>query len=68
VSLLFDVEQQVRDAKTRYAGMNPGRNLQPLWRSDRYSAPKASATQASMTVSALSDGEMYLLLGYTAIP
>lgn len=65
---LFDVEQQLRDAETSYAGMNPGRNGEPLWRSDLYGAPKASGAQASTTVSALSDGEMHLLLGYAAIP
>lgn len=65
---LFDVERQVRDAEARYAGMNPGRNREPLWRSDLYGAPEAAGTQASTTASQLSEGEMHLLLGYAAIP
>lgn len=65
---LLDVEQQVRDAEARYAAMNPGRNAEPLWRSDLYAAPEAAIAQASATVSSLSDAEMHLLLGYAAIP
>lgn len=60
---IFDVEQQVADAESRYAGLNPGRFQQPLWRSDLYNVPKASGVQVSKPIVELSDDEMYLLLG-----
>jgi hypothetical protein len=65
---LVDVDQQVLDAEARYAALNPGRNGEPLWQSDLYIVPRASSTQASRPVPGLADDELYLVLGYAAIP
>jgi hypothetical protein len=65
---LFGVAQQVQDAEAQYAAMTPGRNGEPLWLSDLYSVPKASSSPASVPVTMLSDDELYLAVGYSAIP
>jgi hypothetical protein len=64
---LLAVHQQILDAEAHYATLNPGRNHEPLWRSDLYTVPIASGTQPSGPVPMLADEELYLLLGYTAI-
>ena len=65
---LLAVDQQILDAEAHYAALNPGRNGEPLWQSDLYIVPKASSNQPSGSVPMLADDELYLLLGYAAIP
>jgi hypothetical protein len=66
--LLFDVATQIADAEARYASLTPGRNGEPLWRSDLYSVPNASPVNPGPPVAPASDDEVFLLTGFAAIP
>ena len=64
---LFDVAQQIADYEARYASLFPGKNGEPLWRSDLYSVPTA-APRTTSPVPPLSDDEVFLLTGVAALP
>ena len=63
----FAVADQLRAAESRFATMAPGAHGEPLWRSDLYDVPHASAEQRSRDVRELDDGETHLL-AYAAAP
>jgi hypothetical protein len=66
---IFHVAQQIADNEARYAATFPGPSGEPLWQSDLYSVPTATAVAASTsTVPPLSDDELFLLTGVAALP
>jgi hypothetical protein len=58
---LLDVDQQILDAESRYAAMFPGKNGEPLWRSDLYAVPIAPTPPARSPGPSLTDEEVLLL-------
>jgi len=64
---LLNVDQQILDAESRYAAMFPGKNGEPLWRSDLYAVPTAPTPPAASPGPSLT-GEELLLLTAAALP
>ncbi len=58
---LLNVDQQILDAESRYAAMFPGKNGEPLWRSDLYAVPTAPTPPAASPGPSLTDEELLLL-------